>query len=158
MIINIVNYQKKIDFSAVLKAKIRKIARYALNTKKINKKITPMLRRGDNHKKGVITICFVNNKIIKQLNKKHLGKNYPTDVIAFNMPLVKSRFNAEIAISTDTAVSNAKRYKTSVIYELLLYAAHGILHTIGYDDKTKKQMEIMHKKEINILNIVIRNR
>lgn len=144
MIINIINHQKKINFSAILAAKIKKAARYTLNIEKTNKK-------------AVITICFVNNKIIKQLNKKHLGKNRPTDVITFNMlPAEKSNcFNAEIAISTDTVISNAKIYKTPVIYELFLYVAHGILHAVGYDDKTKKQREIMCKKEINIINKIL---
>lgn len=143
MIINIINHQKKIDFSAALTAKIKKAARYVLSSEKINKKC-------------VITICFVTNRIIKQLNKKHLGKNSPTDVIAFNMPPIEKGdcFNAQIAISTDTVISNAKIYKTTVMYELFLYVVHGILHTVGYNDRTKKQRERMHKKEINILKSV----
>lgn len=143
MVINIVNHQKKINFSAILAAKIKKTVRYTLSSEKINKKC-------------VITICFVNNKIIKHLNKKHLGKNCPTDVIAFNMFFAEkgNYLGAEIAISTDTVISNAKIYKTTVMYELCLYVVHGILHVIGYDDKTKKQREIMRKKEINILENV----
>ncbi len=143
MAINIINYQEKIDFSAPLTAKINKAVRYALNSEKINKKC-------------VVTICFVNNKIIKELNKKHLGKNCPTDVIAFNMlPAEKgSCLSAEIAISTDTVISNAKIYKTTVMYELFLYIIHGILHIAGYDDRTKEQREIMRKKEISILENV----
>lgn len=143
MVINIVNHQKKINFSAILAAKIKKAVRYTLSSEKINKKC-------------VITICFVNNKIIKQLNKKHLGKNCPTDVIAFNMFSVEkgNYLGAEIAISTDIVISNAKIYNTPVMYELFLYVIHGILHVLGYNDNTAKSRGIMQKKEINILKSV----
>ena len=54
---------------------------------------------------------------------------------------------ADIVISTDTAIRNAKIFKTTQLNELYLYVVHGVLHLLGYDDRTQKQRQIMQKKE-----------
>ena len=59
---------------------------------------------------------------------------------------------ADIMISTDTAINNARKFKTTPDYELMLYVAHGILHILGYDDRTKTQMKRMRKKEAEYVN------
>lgn len=77
----------------------------------------------------------------------YLGKNCPTDVISFDISENKDEILADIIISTDTALRNAKIFNTVPIYELYLYVIHGVLHLIGYDDKRKKDRLIMQRKE-----------
>lgn len=82
----------------------------------------------------------MNGKRISELNKKYLGKNYPTDCLAFDA-------TNDVVVSSDAAILNAKIFNTSPLFELSLYAVHGVLHILGYNDRTKKQKIAMHSKE-----------
>jgi len=103
---------------------------------------------------GEITVCFLNDSAIKKLNKKYLGKDDPTDVLAFDLSIDPQRSCslADIFISTDTAIKNAGIFKTSPAKESELYVVHGILHLLGYDDRTIKQKQLMHKREAKYVN------
>jgi rRNA maturation RNase YbeY len=81
----------------------------------------------------------------------YLGRYSATDVISFDLSGNKKEFLADIAVSVDTAILNARIYKTSTLCELSRYVIHGILHLAGYDDGTKKQRKIMHEKTNLIL-------
>jgi probable rRNA maturation factor len=91
----------------------------------------------------------VNNQLIKRFNAKFLKNNTPTDVLAFNSSnaRIKKAIAADIMISTDAALKQARNFKTTPDYELLLYAAHGLLHILGYNDQTPAQIKLMRKKE-----------
>jgi len=105
-------------------------------------------------KSGEITISFVNEKKIKELNKKYLHTNTPTDVLTFDISNLKDvkHMQVEVIISADAAVKNSKTYKTSVAYELNLYAVHGLLHILGYNDRTLEQRALMQKTERKYVN------
>ncbi|MFA4992620.1 MAG: rRNA maturation RNase YbeY [Candidatus Omnitrophota bacterium] len=98
---------------------------------------------------GFINLCFTDNILIKKLNLKFLKNDNPTDVLAFNLgdKKTKDRLIADIVISTDTAITNARSFKTCPEDELLLYVAHGILHILGFNDHTKTETQLMRKKE-----------
>ncbi|MDD5595689.1 MAG: rRNA maturation RNase YbeY [Candidatus Omnitrophica bacterium] len=129
----------------------KKIPIYPL---RIKRTILKVLSSEKAKNSGEITVCFVNDKAIKKLNKKYLGRNNSTDVMAFDIS-IKPQSGcslADIFISTDTAVRNARIFKTSPAKESELYAVHGILHLLGYDDRTIKQKQLMHKKEARYVN------
>jgi probable rRNA maturation factor len=98
---------------------------------------------------GCINLCFVNNALIKKFNLKFLKTNRPTDVLAFDFNEKKNKetLQADIMISTQTAITNARKFKTTPNYELMLYVTHGVLHLLGYDDLNKTKAKIMRKKE-----------
>ena len=93
-----------------------------------------------------ISILFVTNSIIRQLNKKFLGRHYATDVLAFE--------TGDIVVSVDMAIENAKHFKTDLKRELVLYVIHGLLHLLGYDDHRPKDIALMRQKEIQCLKKV----
>lgn len=104
--------------------------------------------KGENVKEpGWINICFTDNRLIKKFNAKFLKSGSSTDVLAFNLANSKKTFLADIVISTDKAAEQARTFKTTPGYELLLYVAHGLLHILGFGDRTKKQIKLMRKKE-----------
>jgi probable rRNA maturation factor len=116
---------------------------------RIKKAILRVLASEGRGKAGDITVCFVNNKEIKRLNAEFHAKDEPTDVLAFdlNAPGEKTKISADIAISADAAVENSSIFGTTVDRELELYAIHGILHLLGYDDRTAKKRAVMQRKE-----------
>lgn len=127
--------------------------RIPVNSKKIVKTVQRVLSQEGIKKSGEITLCFVNDAKIKALNLKYLGRNNPTDVMAFDItePKDKDKIFADIAVSTERAIDNARTFKTSPYFELYLYVIHGVLHILGYDDKSKKDKLVMRKREKDIL-------
>jgi len=104
-------------------------------------------------KYGEINICFVDDGCIKRLNEKFLKERCPTDVLAFGIcDKVKKTIYGDIMVSTQTAKRNSRIFKTTPGYETELYAAHGILHILGYNDRSQKQMKLMRQKESIYVN------
>ncbi len=125
-----------------------------INLKRIKKTILKILSLECTKKSGEITVCFVNDKKIKELNLKYRHKNTPTDVLVFDILESKNSNHifADIVISTDTAIRNARIFKTTKFYELNLYLIHGTLHLLGYDDHGLKQRQLMRQKEKEYVN------
>ncbi len=87
------------------------------------------------------------DKKIQEINLKYLCKNSPTDVLSFDLSDNQERIFAQIIISVDSALRNAEIFKTTPGYEIYLYAVHGILHLLGYDDQKSKDRLIMQKRQ-----------
>ncbi|MCD6408631.1 rRNA maturation RNase YbeY [bacterium] len=88
-----------------------------------------------------ISVIFVSDRRIKELNKKFLGKNFPTDILSFK----NSKNSGELIISVETAKRNAPRYSHSLEEEIVYLIIHGSLHLKGYRDYTEKEREEMEK-------------
>jgi probable rRNA maturation factor len=101
-------------------------------------------------KEAQINIYFVNSRCIQSLNRIYLKKDCPTDVISFNLRDKKSIL-AEIFICLKIARENAFLYKSSFACEVMLYIIHALLHILGYEDKNKKERNIMLKKQNTLL-------
>lgn len=138
-----------------MKVSVRNLQkRIPLNSKKVVKTVQKVLSSEGIKKSGEITLSFVNDRKIKELNLKYLGKNNPTDVIAFDVaePKRPDKLFADIVISTDRAIDNAGVFGTSSLYELYLYVVHGMLHLLGYNDKDARKRQIMKDRASRILS------
>ena len=89
-----------------------------------------------------------------ELNVQFLGHDYPTDVLAFPNAVDpdSGTLEGEIVVCPDVAIEYAKDYVAkdyawSPEDETLLYAIHGALHLVGYDDHSPEDAPIMHAKE-----------
>lgn len=124
-----------------------------INPARIKKALLNALSHEARKLSGELTVSFVNKHQIKKLNLRYLGRNEPTDVIAFDLsePLAEGIF-ADIVVSTDAALRNSSLFKTTPLYEAYLYTIHGLLHLLGYDDKRPKDRQLMQKKAIKILS------
>lgn len=94
-----------------------------------------------------LNINFIGSDKLLELNRKHLKHYYPTDIITFNYSGSLSELDGEIYISFEDAIINAKKYKVSLNNELTRLVIHGILHLLGYDDKTPFEKKIMKTLE-----------
>jgi probable rRNA maturation factor len=118
------------------------------NSHQLKRMLNETLKNERVKRDGEITLSFINDITMRKLNKKYLKKDYSTDVLAFDITSPKEkRLCADILISTDTAVKNASRFRTTPAFELNLYSIHGLLHILGYDDHSLKDRAIMRKKE-----------
>ena len=119
----------------------------SLDPRRIRRVIRNVLSKEGAKLSGELTVCFVTDKEIKKLNLRYLRHNFATDVISFCVSGDPRKYVADIAISCDTAARNAKIYGTDPKAELELYAIHGTLHLLGYDDATPRKTSLMRKKE-----------
>ena len=130
------------------------------------------------HKKTAVSVVFVSDSKIKQLNKKHLRHSYATDVLAFPLSLppfppedgsaallaergkvrMGGKFLGEIIISPARARVQAKQFDASFYEELMRYVCHGILHLSGYSDKTARQKARMRRMENQLLKLLPKKR
>ena len=117
----------------------------ALDFSKTNKWLESVVI--DNNKKiKELSIIFCNDEYILELNKKYLNHNYYTDIITFDYS-EKNYVSGDLIISLDTVQSNAKKYKTDFNTEICRVMVHGVLHLLGFDDKTDEEKKIMREKE-----------
>ena len=105
-------------------------------------------------KKAQINIYFVNNARIRKINQIYLKKNYPTDVISFNLSENGDNILVEVFISLQMAKHNALVYKGSLAGEVMLYIIHAILHILGFDHRCREGKKTMFKKQSNLLRKV----
>jgi len=104
---------------------------------------------------GGLSILLCDNTLIKKLNKKYFKKSGVTDVIAF--PLtddLEPNYLGEVIVSVEEADRSAKRLGCKWQDELRLYLIHGILHLVGYSDRTKLGKARMDKEQMRILKSV----
>ena len=105
--------------------------------------------------KSVITIVFVNDKTMQELNYRYLNHNFPTDVLAFNFSRhkikQKTALTGDIIINTEMALRNAPIYKNNLNKEITLYIIHGILHLLGFNDAKSTDKKRMQRYEEKLL-------
>jgi rRNA maturation RNase YbeY len=111
-------------------------------------------RIADDHGNKIqqIDYVFVDDEALLEINKKVLNHDYYTDIISFDYTEDK-KIEGEIYISVDRVIDNAKKFEEEFHVELLRVIIHGVLHYVGYKDKTKKDANTMRDKENHYLKI-----
>ena len=93
-----------------------------------------------------LVFLFVDDNEILEMNKKFLKHDYYTDVITFG-ELKDKKISGDIAISIERVLDNSNTYGVEFEDELKRVMAHGLLHIMGYNDKTSKDKLVMSQKE-----------
>lgn len=101
----------------------------------------------DNHKvPGELSFIFCTDEQLLEINQTYLKHFYFTDVITFNYNEGEI-INGDIYISVDRISENANIFDVSFDCELHRIMVHGVLHLLGYNDKTKRQEAKMRELE-----------
>ena len=110
-----------------------------------------------------VSITFVTNEAIHEINREYRDKDQPTDVISFALEEMGEgevqiigegipRILGDIIISTDRTREQAEEYGHSFERELGFLAVHGFLHLLGYDHMTEADEKEMFGKQDEILS------
>lgn len=102
---------------------------------------------------GNILVNFCSDNYILEVNRQFLKHDYFTDIITFNYSSSK-KISGDLLISLDTVQTNSALFKTSFQRELLRVIVHGVLHLLGFDDKTPEEQIIIRSKEDYCLNLL----
>ena len=95
---------------------------------------------------GELNIVLTSDTYLRKLNKRHLSRDYYTDILSFDYSEADS-VSGELFISIDRVRENAVRFKVSYDKELRRVIIHGILHLLGYSDESEQDKEVMRKEE-----------
>lgn len=152
-----INIENNSKFKRIYKKEIEKAIKYLLlqESQKRNKVYKNFLKKTgiDNI---VVNLLLTDDRQIKRYNKKYLGNNNPTDVIAFSMIeeeiMPYNNVLGDIIISLQTVKRNSEKYNTDFKTELLLVVIHGVLHLLGYDHPSEDS--VMRKKEKEYLKCI----
>ncbi len=118
-------------------------------------------------------LVITSQERVQQLNRSYLGKDEPTDVLAFSMlpePLATSEFEAdsspfvqppdgvlhlgEVIVSYPQAVIQAEEQRHSVKREIAILIIHGVLHLLGYEHDNPERERPMKTREKEILGCI----
>ena len=111
-----------------------------------------------------ISVTFVDNEQIHELNREYRGKDMPTDVLSFPMGEngvydenhnTGAKILGDIVISVPKALEQAKRYGHSFEREMGYLTAHSMLHLLGYDHENGGIERVrMREKEENVMSML----
>jgi probable rRNA maturation factor len=100
---------------------------------------------------AMISLAIVDDGTIQDLNRQFLNHDYPTDVLSFALQDDGTHLEGEVIISADTAATTATELGCTDAAEQLLYVVHGVLHLMGYRDKSPADAQVMRTAEARIL-------
>ena len=108
-----------------------------------------------------VSITFVDNDRIHELNRDYRGMDKPTDVLSFecdNVPFEDESLEevaeyelGDVIIATDVALAQTEEFGTSFEEEVSLLLTHGLLHLCGYDHIEDAEAEEMEALEDQLL-------
>lgn len=110
-----------------------------------------------------LSVTFVTNERIQEVNREYRDKDQPTDVISFALEemgegeieivgLEQPPVLGDIIISIPRAREQAIEYGHSFMRELGFLAVHGFLHLLGYDHMNDEDEKKMFTKQRDILD------
>ena len=112
----------------------------------------------ENVKNATLSIVFVDNETIREINKNYRNKDSITDVISFAfedngiLEYNKIRFLGEIYVCIPRMIEQANSYGHSETRELAFLVCHGLLHLLGYDHMEKEDEKVMFTLQEKMLD------
>ena len=105
--------------------------------------------------RGGLSLSLVDDQEMGRLHGRFSGDPSPTDVLAFPLPSPRGPAPglpaAEVVVSVETAVREARARRLRPRGEVLLYAVHGILHLCGEDDHDPARARRMDGRCLRLL-------
>lgn len=105
-----------------------------------------------------LNFIFCSDDFLLDINRNYLSHDYLTDIITFNQSDDELVIEGDIFISIDRVKSNALSLNLQFENELARIVIHGVLHLIGYNDKTPSEKDEMTQMEDNYLSQLLHNK
>lgn len=111
----------------------------------------------DHGARGLLSVAFVGDGEMRRLHARFLGKDTPTDVLSFPLwsddGFEHDPVFGQVVVSVDTARREAVRRRLPLDREIALYAVHGTLHLVGFDDVEPGRRRAMRRAERRYLKL-----
>jgi rRNA maturation RNase YbeY len=100
-----------------------------------------------------ITYIFMSDDALLEINQQHLQHEDYTDIITFDLSDIEASVDGEIYVSIDRIKENATNFNCTIEQEIVRVLSHGLLHLLGYKDKSEQETLQMRKKEAQCLSL-----
>jgi probable rRNA maturation factor len=109
----------------------------------------------EQHEQELVTLTYIfcSDEYLHQINVEYLDHDTLTDIITFDNADMEGTIEGDIFISIDRVRDNAATHNTSFEDELHRVIIHGVLHLLGFKDKTTEQEATMRKLEDSSLSL-----
>ena len=94
-----------------------------------------------------LNYIFCSDVYLIGMNQQYLDHDTYTDIITFDNSEIPGSIMGDIFISVDRVRENAETFGTDMVHELHRVMIHGVLHLLGYKDKSKTDKAVMTSKE-----------
>ncbi|MFT5617919.1 MAG: putative rRNA maturation factor [Arenicella sp.] len=94
-----------------------------------------------------ISYVFCSDEYLHKINVEYLNHDTYTDIITFDNSETEEEVESDIFVSVDRVKENAKEFGVSFEQELHRVLIHGLLHLLGFKDKTETEATEMRKQE-----------
>lgn len=101
-----------------------------------------------------LNYIFCSDQYLLEINREYLNHDYYTDIITFDNSEASNEIEGDIFVSIDRIEDNAASHGTIFQEELHRVIAHGLLHLLGYMDKTAAEKKLMREKEEACLSLL----
>jgi probable rRNA maturation factor len=125
------------------------------NEKAIKNAIEKTLEIEEAHDNYEVSVSFVTNEEIKELNKTYRNVDSETDVLSFPM-FDDEEYNGfiilgDVVLSTEKIIEQANEFGHSLEREMIYLTVHSILHLLGYDHMSFDEKEEMRSREKEVM-------
>jgi len=100
-----------------------------------------------------LNFIFCSDSYLHSLNQQYLNHSTLTDIITFDNAEYEGEIEGDIFISVERVRENAKKFEVPFENELHRVLVHGVLHLLGYNDKTKAEKLAMRQREDRHLSL-----
>lgn len=127
--------------------------KYNLKSRTLIKKWLKQIIENNGCKLGTISYILCDDDYLLEINKQFLQHDNYTDIITFDY-VENGIVNGDIFISVERVEENASLFQTSKQDELMRVFAHGVLHLLGFKDKTEQEAKQMRQAENESLELL----
>lgn len=121
-----------------------------------------ILQHEEKPESSEVSVSFVDDEEIAELNEEYRGKIGPTDVLSFECDNIEDEMSGfgieediyelgDIVIAVDVAERQTKEFGTTFEEEITLLMVHGLLHLCGYDHIEDDEAEVMEAREAQLI-------
>ena len=103
---------------------------------------------------GSLNYIFCSDIFLHKANLQYLQHDTYTDILTFDTSDESNEISGDIFVSIERVKENARTFKVLFKTELYRIMVHGILHLLGYNDKTQEEKELMKSKEDYYLSLL----
>ena len=107
----------------------------------------------DNHSFIIESLVYIHqtDEELLEINLTHLNHDTYTDIITFDLSDKEGVVDGEIYISVDRIKENALTFGVDFWTEYVRVVSHGLLHLLGYGDKSELESKVMREKELDAI-------
>ena len=124
------------------------------NINAVKNAVSTVLEAENAHGDFEVSVSFVTNEEIRELNRDYRNVDSETDVLSF--PMDDDEFNGviilgDIVLSTQRIIEQANEFGHSLEREMIYLTVHSMLHLLGYDHLSNSEKKEMRSREKEIM-------